>query len=61
MSKENKNEESKKDVIPGFRCVEFARKVRDELTRKWKDDPEAKKRDLEEIRKKYGIKVPETK
>lgn len=53
------SEEKKKNVIPDFRCVEFMRKRRDELSAKWNENPQEKKEELEKIRKKYGIKTPE--
>jgi hypothetical protein len=38
-----------------FDAVGFMRKVRDELSKKYVEDPQAQERDLERIRKKYGI------
>jgi hypothetical protein len=36
-------------------AVKMMREIRDTLSKKYTEDPEAEKKDLEEIRKKYGI------
>ncbi len=38
-----------------FDAVKMMRKIRDDLSRRYSKDPEAEKRDLQNIRKKYGI------
>lgn len=38
-----------------FDAVKMMRKIRDELSRKYNEDPEAEKKDLQSIRKKYHI------
>jgi len=38
-----------------FDAVKMMREIRNGLSKKYIEDPEAEKRDLEEIRKKYGI------
>ena len=38
-----------------FDAVKMMREIRDNLSKKYTEDPEAEKKDLEEIRKKYGI------
>ena len=38
-----------------FDAVKMMRKIRNGLSKRYIEDPEAEKRDLEEIRKKYGI------
>ena len=39
-----------------FDAVRMMREIRDELSRSYIEDPSAVRRDLQEIRKKYGIK-----
>ncbi len=39
-----------------FDAVRMMREIRDKLSKRYSEDPEAEKRDLEGIRKKYGIK-----
>ncbi len=39
-----------------FDAVKMMREIRDRLSMKYTEDPDAEKRDLEEIRKKYRIK-----
>jgi len=39
-----------------FDAVRMMREVRDKLSEIYSKDPEAEKRDLEAIRRKYGIK-----
>ena len=39
-----------------FDAVKFMRKVRNELSQKYLNHPEMEKKDLEIIRKKYGLK-----
>jgi hypothetical protein len=39
-----------------FDAVGMMREIRDKLSKKYAKDPEAEKRDLEAIRRKYGIK-----
>jgi hypothetical protein len=43
-----------------FDTVEMMRKIRDDLSKKYNEDPEAEKRDLQYIREKYGISEDET-
>ena len=38
-----------------FDAVRFMRKVRNELSKKYTRDPQAQERDLDRIRKKYGM------
>ena len=37
-------------------AVRMMREIRDELSKRYIEDPSAEGRDLQEIRKKYGIK-----
>ena len=37
-------------------AVKMMREIREKLSRKYARDPEAEKRELEAIRKKYGLK-----
>jgi len=39
-----------------FDAVRMMKEIRDKLSKRYSEDPEAEKRDLEGIRKKYGIK-----
>ena len=39
-----------------FDAVKMMREIRDRLNKRYSEDPEAEKRDLQEIRKKYDIK-----
>ena len=39
-----------------FDAVRMMREIRDELSRRYIEDPSAEGRDLQAIRKKYGIK-----
>ena len=39
-----------------FDAVRMMREIRDKLSKRYREDPEAEKRDLLDIRKKYGIK-----
>jgi hypothetical protein len=39
-----------------FDAVRMMREIRDKLSKRYSEDPEAEKRDLLDIRKKYGIK-----
>ncbi len=39
-----------------FDAVRMMREIRDKLSKRYSEDPEAEKRDLQGIRKKYGIK-----
>ncbi|MBA1342577.1 MAG: hypothetical protein C5S52_03155 [ANME-2 cluster archaeon] len=39
-----------------FDAVRMMREIRDELSRRYNEDPSAERRGLQEIRKKYGIK-----
>jgi len=39
-----------------FDAVKLMRKIRDELSKKYLNNPELEKKDLQEIRKKYSIK-----
>lgn len=39
-----------------FDAVKMMREIRDKLSKRYSEDPEAEKRDLEGIRKKYGIR-----
>lgn len=38
-----------------FDAVKMMRDIRDRLSKRYIEDPEAEKRDLQEIRRKYGI------
>lgn len=40
----------------GFDAVRIMREIRDKLSKRYNKDPEAEKRDLQNIRGKYGIK-----
>ncbi len=40
-----------------FDAVAMMREIRDKLSKKYLDNPESEKKDLEKIRKKYGIAV----
>jgi hypothetical protein len=42
-----------------FDAVGMMREIRDKLSKRYAKDPEAEKRDLEAIRRKYGIKERE--
>jgi len=44
-----------------FDAVKMMRDIRDKLSEKYLKDPEAQKRDLDRINKKYGIKDKEEK
>ena len=48
----NKNSKNK-----SFDAVAMMRGIRDKLSKKYLDNPDAEERDLEQIRKKYGIKL----
>ncbi|MBA7554428.1 hypothetical protein ES705_47048 [subsurface metagenome] len=39
-----------------FDAVKMMREIRDKLSKRYGEDPEAEKRDLQDVRKKYGIK-----
>ena len=39
-----------------FDAVRMMREIRDELSRRYNEDPSAERRELQEIQKKYGIK-----
>jgi len=39
-----------------FDAVKMMRDIRDRLSRMYSEDPEAEKRDLQDIRRKYNIK-----
>jgi len=39
-----------------FDAVRMMREIRDKLSKRYSEDPEAEKRDLEAIRRKYKIK-----
>ena len=39
-----------------FDTVRMMREIRNKLSKRYGEDPEAEKRDLKDIRKKYGIK-----
>ena len=39
-----------------FDAVRMMREIRDELSRRYNEDPSAERRELQEIRKKYEIK-----
>ncbi len=39
-----------------FDAVKMMREIRDRLSVKYSENPDAEKRDLEKIREKYGIK-----
>lgn len=43
-----------------FDAVKMMREIRDRLSRKYAEDPETENRDLEAVRKKYGIKGAKT-
>jgi hypothetical protein len=38
-------------------AVKMMREIRDKLSKKYKDDPQAEEKDLERIRKKYKIRA----
>ena len=40
-----------------FDAVKMMRDIRDRLSERWSKNPELEMKDLEEIRKKYNIKV----
>jgi len=40
-----------------FDAVRMMREIRDKLSKRYARNPEAEKRDLEDIRRKYGIQV----
>jgi len=40
-----------------FDAVKMMRDIRDRLSERWSNNPELEMKDLEEIRKKYNIKV----
>jgi len=42
-----------------FDAVRMMREIRDKLSEIYSNDPEAEKRDLQEIRERYGIKESE--
>ncbi|MHA1644653.1 MAG: hypothetical protein ACTSV0_06430 [Candidatus Freyarchaeota archaeon] len=42
-----------------FDAVRMMREIRDKLSKRYARNPEAEKRDLEDIRRKYGIKERE--
>jgi len=39
-----------------FDAVRIIREIRDKLSKRYSEDPEAERRDLQDIRRKYGIK-----
>jgi len=39
-----------------FDAVRMMREIRDKLSKSYSEDPEVEKRDLKDIRRKYGIK-----
>ena len=43
-----------------FDAVEMMRKIRDSLSNRYADHPEIEEKELQEIRKKYHIKVRDT-
>ena len=42
-----------------FDAVKMMREIRDRLSKRYSEDTEAEERDLQEIRRKYGIKRTE--
>jgi len=44
-----------------FDSVKMMREIRDELSERYLKNPNLEKKDLEKIRKKYGIRVNKTK
>ena len=50
------NEEKMKKIKKKFDAVAFQRKVRNKLSLKYFDNPELFEKDMERIRKKYGMK-----
>ncbi|MDY6934681.1 MAG: hypothetical protein SVZ03_10760 [Spirochaetota bacterium] len=40
-----------------FDAVKMMREIRDKLTKQYSDNPDLEERDLQKIRKKYGIKT----
>ena len=42
-----------------FDAVKIMREIRDRLSRRYSEDPEAEERDLQKIRRKYNIKSAE--
>jgi len=41
-----------------FDAVRMMREIRDKLSKRYSEDPEAERRDLEAIRRKYGRSCP---
>ena len=39
-----------------FDAIRMMREIRDKLSKRYSKDPKAERRDLQDIRKKYGIK-----
>lgn len=39
-----------------FNTVRMMREIRDKLSKRYNEDPEAERRDLQDVRRKYGIK-----
>ncbi len=39
-----------------FDAVQMMRNIREKLSQKYREDPESERKELREIRKKYGIK-----
>jgi hypothetical protein len=44
-----------------FDAVKLMRDIRDKLVKRYLEDPELEKKDLEDIRKKYGLKPKKSK
>lgn len=44
-----------------FDTIKMMRDIRDKLVKKYLEDPELENKELEEIRKKYGLKSRKTK
>ena len=63
-AKKARNEEELKIKVEGliqeiiakfFAAVSMMREIRDKLSKRYSEDPEAERRDLQDIRRKYGI------
>lgn len=39
-----------------FDAVRMMREIRDKLSKRYNEDPEAERRDLQDVRRRYGIK-----
>jgi hypothetical protein len=50
-----------KDDEKDFDAVKMTRAIRDRMAERYLEDPDAERRDLEAVWKKYGLKPPEPK